>query len=122
MSAFRLRAGRSLLLALGLAFWAGCASTPKVDWDSRVGQFTYDESVKELGPPDRSAQTGDGTTVADWFLKYSPSFSFGVGTGSFGPHGGVGVSQGVTTGGAANYLRLRFDPDGKLAGWEHVRR
>jgi hypothetical protein len=122
MSAIRLRGGHHLLLVLWLGLWVGCASAPKVDWDSRVGRFTYDDSVKELGPPDRYAQTGDGTTVAEWFLKHSPTFSFGFGTGSYGSHGGVGVSQGLTTGGAAQYLRLRFDAEGQLAGWERVRR
>jgi hypothetical protein len=122
MSASKVEWGRCLLWALLIGLWAGCASTPRVDWDTRVGNYTYDEAVKELGPPDRSAQTSEGTTVAEWFLKHSPTFSFGFGTGSFGPHGGVGVSQGVTTGGAAQYLRLRFDNQGKLAGWERVTR
>src|SRR2546421_12998193 len=34
---------------------AGCASTPKVDWNSRVGIFTYDQVVAEMGPPDKSS-------------------------------------------------------------------
>jgi len=122
MSVSKVQRGRCLLGILLLGLWAGCASTPKVDWDTRVGNYTYDDAVKELGPPDRFAQTGDGTTVAEWFLKHSPSFSFGFGSGSFGPHGGVGMSQGVTTGGAAQYLRLRFDAESKLAGWERVSR
>jgi hypothetical protein len=120
MHAFRLCGGRALLLMLWLGLWVGCSSAPKVDWDGRVGSYTYDDAVKELGPPDRFAQTSDGTTVAEWFLKHSPTFSFGFGMGSFGPHGGVGTSQGVTTGGAAQYLRLSFGADGKLSSWGRV--
>jgi len=122
MNATKLLWGQGLLSVLLLGLWAGCASTPKVDWDTRVGNYTYDEAVKELGPPDRFAQTGDGTTVAEWFLKYGPTFSFGFGMSSFGPHGGVGSSQGVTTGGAAQYLRLTFDAESKLARWDRVSR
>ncbi len=120
MSASKPGVSLALLAALVVVFWAGCASTPKVDWNSRVGNYTYDDAVKELGPPERSAETSDGTLVAEWFLKYGPSFSFGFGMSSFGPHGGVGSGQGVTTGGNPQYLRLRFDKDGKLEGWEHV--
>jgi len=122
MSASRIPWGQGLLSVLLLGLWVGCASTPKADWDSRIGNYTYDDAVKELGPPDRFAQTTDGTTVVEWFLKHSPTFSFGFGTSSFGPHGGIGASQGVTTGGAAQYLRLRFDAENQLAGWERVSR
>ena len=106
-------------------FWAlllaGCASTPKVDWNSRVGSFTYDHAVAEMGPPDKSATLSDGSTVAEWFIKHSSSVSFGVGTGFYSRGSSVGVGQTVGTSPAGEYLRLTFGADGKLTQWERVR-
>lgn len=44
---------------------AGCA-TAKVDWDQRVGHFTYDQAVAELGTPDNVEMLKDGGITADW--------------------------------------------------------
>jgi hypothetical protein len=114
----------SLLIAFAatLLLLGGCASKPKVDWDARVGTYTYDDAVKELGPPASFATLTDGGTVAEWFVKQNPTFSFGMGTGTYGYHGGVGVGQTVTTGGSGQYLRLTFDQDHRLTRWEKVNR
>ena len=111
-----------------MVFWwlalllAGCASTPKADWNSRVGNYTYDQAVAELGPPDKSAKLSDGSTVAEWFIKRSSSVSFGVGTGFYSGGSSVGVGHTVATSPSGEYLRLTFGADGQLAGWERVRR
>jgi hypothetical protein len=106
------------LLAL-LSLWiAGCKSSPKIDWNSRIGDYTYDQAVLEFGPPDRSTKTSDGRTVADWIERSSGSgFSFGVGTGFSSGHSAVGVGQSVGTGYHDHVLRLTFGPDNKLAAW-----
>jgi hypothetical protein len=100
---------------------AGCASTPKADWNGRVGSYVYDQAVAEMGPPDRSASLTDGATVAEWFIKHNSSVSFGVGTGFYSHGTSVGMSQSVGTAPSGEYLRLTFSPDGKLAKWERVR-
>jgi hypothetical protein len=100
---------------------AGCASAPKVDWNSRVGNFTYDQAVAELGPPDKSAKLSDGSTVAEWFIKQGSSVSFGVGTGFYSRGSSVGVGQSVGTAPSGEYLRLSFGADSKLTKWERVR-
>lgn len=105
-----------------LALAAACSSKPQVDWGSRVGSFTYDEAVLEMGPPDKSTELSDGAVVADWYRGRSPSMSFGFGAGSYGRGGGVGVGQGVTTGGGGRYLRLTFDEEGLLSHVENVGR
>lgn len=74
----------SLTVAL---FITGCA-TNRVDWDTRVGSFTYDQAVVELGPPDKQAKLTDNQTVAEWISRYSTGGAVGVGTGIYG--GGVG--------------------------------
>jgi hypothetical protein len=105
----------SVLLAMLSIIVAGCKSTPKVDWNSRIGNCTYDQVVAELGPPDKTAKMSDGKTVADW-IKHSSGggVSFGVGTGFYGGHTGVGTGVGTSTGYPDRVLRLTFGLDGKL--------
>jgi len=106
-----------LLIAL-LGFAAtGCQSTPKIDWNSRIGNYTYDQAVVELGPPDRSTPLSDGKLVADWIRHSNSSVSFGVGAGSWGGSSGGGVGVGTTQGYADKILRLTFGADHQLLSW-----
>lgn len=98
----------------------GCASRarPEADWASRVGSYTFDDAVREFGPPDRDAALSDGTRVVQWAPTAGrSSVSFGMGGGSWGSNSGVGVGQsvGVPVGGKPG-LQLTFGPDGRLAG------
>jgi hypothetical protein len=111
-----------LFLAALVMLNPGCASTPKPDWNQRVGNFTFDDAVRELGPPVASTKLQDGTTVAEWFLKYGSQMSFGFGAGSYGGGGAVGVGHTVTAPPKGHYLRLTFGPDGKLSRWEKFTR
>jgi len=111
-----------LLAALLLGLIAGCASKPRPDWDQRVGHYTFDQAVQEMGPPTASTWLSDGSRVAEWFLKPGPQISFGFGTGAYGPVGGVGVGQSVALPTKGQYLRLVFGPDGQLQRWEKFRR
>jgi hypothetical protein len=106
---------------LGL-FTSGCASKPKADWNARIGMYTYDQAVTDLGPPDRSTKLADGTIVADWYQKQNSQVTFNLGTGFYGSHSAVGVGQSVGSGPSAQYLRLTIGPDGKLSKWERVNR
>ena len=101
---------------------AACTTKPKVDWNSRVGSFTYDQAVVELGPPDRMTEISEGRKVADWVTgrTSSPRLSFGV--GSYGGGGGVGVGTGTGGDPIEKILRLTFDKDGKVVQWENTRR
>ena len=114
-SLYALRA--ALLLVLACFVVAGCQSTPKVNWDTRIGSFTYDEAVIELGPPDKSAPLTDGRLVVEWIKPSRGGFSFGVGMGSYGGHSGVGVGQSVSSDFPDKVLRLTFGPDYKLTEW-----
>src|SRR5258708_32221071 len=60
----RMRAGLTSLALLALAL-TGCA-TYKIDWSPRVGNYTYDQAVLELGPPGKYSNLKDGTPVAEW--------------------------------------------------------
>lgn len=110
----------ALLLAVALS--TGCSSTPKVDWNSRIGVYSYDQAVLEMGPPDRATQLSDGSTVAEWFVRRGSAVSVGMGTGFYGSRGGMSVGQTVSPGRSGVFLRLTFDPEGRLRDWARVRR
>jgi hypothetical protein len=106
-----------------------CASGPKanikdIDWGSRIGTYTYEEALTELGQPNVIGETGEGM-IAEWVLRRSPmvSFGFGFGSGGYGHHAGTGVGVGtsVSPPPSGEYLRLRFDKNGKLVEWSRVR-
>ena len=113
--------GATILSLLFMALVCGCKSTPKIDWNSRVGNYTYDQAVHELGPPDKSTTLTDGKLVADWITRTSSgSVSFGFGTGVYGGSGGtaVGVGQTVPTGYREKILRLTFGGENyQLVSW-----
>lgn len=95
----------------------GCV-TQTVDWQARVGQYTRDQAIVDLGPPDKSARLSDGTIVDEWLTQRShvvvapepyflePGAYFGADT------------PGYTETYVPDYfLRLTFGPDGKLKAW-----
>ena len=113
------RIARAGWIACGiLMLLNGCATAPKADWAGRIGSWTFDDAVREMGPPDRTARLGDGSTVAEWVNDGRPSrFSFGIGGGvGFGGHGGGGSFEvgEMFGGGAAPGRRLTFSPEGIL--------
>jgi len=108
-------AALGVLLVFSAMVLCGCRSTPKVDWNQRIGNYTYDQAVAELGPPDKTAKLSDGATVADWIThRHGGGVSFGVGTGFYGGGSAVGTGVGTSTGYPDRVLRLSFGVDGKL--------
>ena len=103
--------------ALVAAFIVGCQTTKPVDWNSRVGNYTFDQAVSELGPPDKQAKLSDGKTVAEWITHRNGGSGLSVGTGFYGGGVGVGVSHSVGQGYRDRVLNLTFDADNQLASW-----
>ena len=104
------------ILFLAVAFIAGCKTTPKVDWNSRVGTYTFDRAVTDMGPPDKQAKLSDGKKVAQWItLHGSSGFSVGGGYGS--GNYGMGAGQTITQSYKDRVLELTFGTDGKLVSW-----
>jgi hypothetical protein len=103
------------LVALVGVLLAGCATTPRIDWAARVGHYTYDQAVTELGPPGKSARLSDGSRVAEWLERPAEVFvtpdPYFIGPG--GCWAPFPPSYSVTRQ-PARYLRLTFGPDGKL--------
>ncbi len=109
------------LVLVATLFAGACATQPRTDWAKRVGVFTYDEAVKEYGPPDKKEITSDGVTVADWVLQrgtvYStPSPGWGMGGWRHGPWGWNGANDIHSSPDVC--LRLQFGPDSRLQSWK----
>ena len=110
-----------IFLGVALLTIVGCA-TSRVDWNTRVGNYNFDQAVIELGPPDKQAKLDDGKTVAEWITHRSSGgsgLSLGTGLFSGGGGGGVGVGVGHSIGSSNGdkVLKLVFDSDNKLASW-----
>jgi hypothetical protein len=93
----------------------GCV-TNKVDWNARVGHYTFDQAVTELGPPDKQARLSDGRNVAEWVTRHYVGSSV-VGTGYYGYPGGVGYVQSVGPNTYETELRLTFNTNSVLDAW-----
>jgi len=99
---------------------AGCA-TQKIDWNARVGNYTYDQAVVDLGPPDKFARLSDGGTVAEWLTHrgYSyayPAFGYPYYPYYYGPYYPAYVSSNSPD----YFIRLTFGPNGLLTGWKKL--
>jgi hypothetical protein len=113
--------GSLLVAAMCMFLLAGCA-TQKVDWAGRVGHYTYDQAILEIGPPDKQAKLEDGTVVADWltrrgYVYSSPAFGYAP-WAYYGPY----YPGYVDTYTPDYFLRLTFGPDGKLGSWRKFAR
>jgi hypothetical protein len=105
-----------LAVLLGLTVWmVGCAS-PGPDWAARVGHYTYDQAVLEMGPADKEAKLADGTVVADWLLYRGTTYIYGTGDPCWPSYAGPAVAQ--TT--PSRFLRLTFGPNSQLTAWKKV--
>ena len=99
---------KSAILAFGLALFLTACATTKIDWQSRVGNYTYDQAVLEFGPPDKEATLQDGTRVSEWLTSRSRNH------GSYATYMGRGVVYVNNDVSPDYFLRLTFDPSGKL--------
>jgi PHP family Zn ribbon phosphoesterase len=107
-----------LLAAIAALAFAGCATGPKIDWNTRVGNFTYDQAVLELGPPDKVAKLDSGIIVANWITQRGHVYTSGGGIAYGGYPGTVIVPSYTQTSSLNYYLRLTFGADGKLTVWK----
>ena len=115
------RVGFGWLGMVALLLLVGCA-THRVDWGSRIGTYTFDNAVIELGPPDKQAKLEDGTLVADWLTRRGSTFAYPA-------YGFVNSPYWYATPPVPTYvdtpdyfLRLIFAPDGKLRSWKRFAR
>ena len=111
----------SLIAAVVLmALTNGCATPHRVNWNTRIGQYNYDQAIKELGVPDKFQKLSDNSAVAEWALAHYTldCATYGY-SGGYWQHGWVApaIGYGYPTGPDFynRWLRLVFGSDGKLA-------
>ncbi len=113
---------KQLVAALVALALSGCV-TQTIDWSARVGNYTCDQAVMELGPPDKSAKLTDGTTVANWLTRrgqiiVAPEPYFAPPGCYYSPFTPMYFETYVP----ARCLRLTFGADGKLTAWKEFTR
>lgn len=109
-----------LIVCLAIGFMTGCATTAPIDWNSRVGHYTYAEAVQEFGPPNRQIQLSSGSSEYRWIARTSP-VNPGFHAGGMDNNGMNGVNNGFGMGHGPGindrYLQLTFDTHGVLTAW-----
>ena len=104
------------ILSLAALLFAGCATPKPIDWNSRVGSYTYQQAVAELGQPDRVARLSDGRTVYKWFTQPQVNPTVNSGMSYYGSTG-FAAGQNLNSGPNLNYLQLTFGTNGMLSNW-----
>ena len=113
-------AGLVFAALLGL-IGAGCQALQQVDWDGRIGQFSYEQAVAELGRPAEEAKLPGGMRRVEWITNTGISTGralVGVGTQrrtmSLVPLEPTEIHRLRD-----RFLRLTFDKAGRLVAWEN---
>jgi hypothetical protein len=103
-------------LFLAAGFIAGCRTTTAVDWNSRVGHYTMNRALVELGSPSKQTRLSDGRTVDQWItlhggnrLPGGPAFAGGTDA--------MGAAPPVAETYKDHVLELTFDANGELVSW-----
>ena len=111
-----------VLPILGSSFLLSGCTTNKIRWEERVGSYTYDQSVIEMGPPDKEARLEDGTRVCEWRTARGGISGMGTASGVYtGPYGSYPQTYTVSQM-PDFYLQLTFSPENKLVSFKKVRR
>jgi len=104
-----------VILFLAIVFIAGCKTAPQVDWNSRVGAYTYNQAVADMGPPAKLSKLSDGKTVDQWITLHGNN---GFSMGGFNNNNyGMGAGQSIAQSYQDHVLELTFGADGKLVSW-----
>jgi hypothetical protein len=106
-----------VILALAVAFLTGCATTKPVNWDSRVGNYTYNQALSEFGLPNRQVKLSDGKVVSKWFVQPPVGPRFNSGMSYYGSNHGFGAGQAIGSGFNNQMLQLTFGTNGTLINW-----
>ena len=102
---------------LAIVLLAGCQFAKPINWNARVGSYTFDQAVIELGPPDSQAKLSDGRVVAKWVTRYASGGTVIVSGGyGYNSYPGVGIVQ-TTPSYYERRLILTFNTNNVLSAW-----
>ncbi len=113
-----LRLCLQLVACFCLTMWLAGCTTYRVDWAARVGHYSYDQAVTEMGPPDKHSKLEDGSVVAEWLQYRGTTYIYGTPGPYWRGYGGYATAY--TT--PSQFLRLTFGPGGQLAAWKKTYR
>ena len=121
MNSRSLQAVRCLVIAtalLAVLLSSGCSTTSGVNWDDRVGVYTYEAALAEFGMPTSLTEMQGGVKAAEWVTSRT-----GLSATPEPPPAytrGETLTPNMTYGSSApnKVLRLMFTPDGKLLDWQ----
>ncbi|NGO37865.1 hypothetical protein G4L39_00395 [Limisphaera ngatamarikiensis] len=108
---------RTGLALLCLSLWCCSCAISKVNWTERVGHYTFDQAVVEMGPPDKQAKLQDGTLVAEWLTRPGRNRLY-TSAGWYPYWHSWAFPTYVETSSPDTWLRLVFGPDGRLKEWK----
>ena len=103
-----------LLLAIVGGSGTGCA-TQAEHWNRRVGHFTYQQAVSELGSPATQETLADGHVTAEWVSRYSVSATSPEMDSNFYDHSASLAHTEDTA--RESKLRLTFTTNNILTSW-----
>ena len=115
MNGWKVFSWRWVLVGLLCFLGVGCETYGKADWKSRVGHYSWDQAIEELGPPESEAKTSDGSRVASWVISRSRTYS----TAIRGPMYWSWSGQDVTTT-AESHLLLTFNAQSQLKACKRI--
>jgi hypothetical protein len=120
---------QATVMTLAVMVLAGCV-TP-INWQARVGVYSYNQAVMDYGPPMTVTKLNDSSTVVEWMTERSAvvvtpePYYYGpyYGPGYYGHHPGpyyYGPAWPAYSSAyfPARFLRLEFDSGGKLKAWK----
>jgi hypothetical protein len=133
MPAWMRARSHSQLLSVGIPLMFSACATSRVDWNSCIGSYTYDQAVRDLGLPARFTMLSDNTNVADWLTSQGSTMMVATPRSpvTSSPFNHSNYSLPLTHPSnltystlkePSYYLRLIFGPDLKLKSWERLTR
>ena len=101
--------------------WAGCQALQQGDWDGRIGRFSYEQAVAELGRPVEETKLSGGMRGAEWITNSGDSMGRALaGAGNKRRAMSVVLLEPTEIQRLRDrYLRLIFDKAGRLVAWEN---
>lgn len=100
----------------------GCADTLSIDWDKRIGNYSYDDMRSDFGEPWKTETAADGVKTCDWpvFIRQSwhthTEYVHNDSTDDF-----IIAGDRNSSGGLRYFYRMTFDSKGLLVKWKKVR-
>lgn len=121
MNARMLPTGKSMGWLASLAavsFLLGCATPSSVNWDQRIGTYTWDDALAEFGTPTRITELTGGVRAAEWIWPRTQVETVAPPPPTYERGQPSSPTQTYGTTAPDKILKLSFTPDGKLMDWK----